>query len=437
MTRGLALLLVPVLIAAAPLSDEQVLQQARVGKETGSLVGWLRRQTLTAAQRARLRSLLPQLGSDDYAKRIAASRGVLEFGPPALPYLRRALNDPDEEIKERVRIAIAALEPKSNPAVNVAVARLLRNRRGAEVLYAVLDSLPDTDGDTEEELLATLAVLAVEEGKVAPVVADALRDAEPGRRAGAALVVGRFGSAEQQASARGMSEDADFLVRLRAGQGLLARRDPAALPLLAALVGTAPAPVALRADDFLAAVARERAPRLLWADDTTTRRRCRAAWDNWVRFFGRTDLARADFELPPGNRSLQAAAAARSLFQALIHNDRERLHHLSGVPFLGPNDTVATKPEEVDTVLGEFARMLGQGDPGRPPAVMVRFFEPGRSPTTTPAMKAFFGRLPGTELRGVRLTWRPPQPSPDVQVLVLIVRISRGGPQVIGLSQPH
>jgi hypothetical protein len=420
-------------LAAPPATDQQVLGDAKVGTDTPALLGWLRRQTTTPAKRASVRSMIRKLGSDDYATREAASRGLLESGPAALAHLRSALNDPDEEIKERVRAAIAALEPKSKPAVTAAAARLLRNRRGAEVLRALIECLADADGEVEDEVLASVAVVGVEDGKVASMLADGQRDKDPGVRAAAALVLGRSGSAEQQATVRAMAEDADSRVRLRAAQGLLVRRDPAALTVLVGLVGDAPASLAVRADELLAAVARNHASRLAWADDAMTRRRCRSAWENWLRFFGRADLTSADVDLPPWNRTLQAAAVSRSMLVALIQNDRDRFNKLAAVPFLGPGDRIAAKVEEAEGMLRQLAATLAQESPVPPPVPSVRFFQPDTLPPSA-AVKALLARVPKTEVRGVRLAWRAPEPARDVHEIIVVVRTISGRPQVIAVN---
>ena len=56
-----------------------------------------------------------------------------------------------------------------------------------------------------------------------------LTDREPARRAAAAVLLGRYGNAEQKAAVRKLLADADPTIRVRAAQGLLAGRDKAAL----------------------------------------------------------------------------------------------------------------------------------------------------------------------------------------------------------------
>jgi len=438
MTRTLPALIAPLLLGvsfavAAPANDDQLLETAKVSRDTPAMLAWVRRHTLTPTQRMRLRALLPKLGSEDYAIRDAASREVVEFGPPALVYLRRALTDPDEEVKERLRAAIADLEPKSQPAVAAAIGRLLRNRPAAEVVPVLLDGLPEMDGEAEDEALATLAVLAVAEGKVMPRVVEALHDPEPARRAAAALVLGRSGTAEQRAAVRKLLTDSDCGVRFRAAQGLLTRRDPAALAPLAALVGDAPTPLALRAEELLAVVAQRRGSRLLWADEPAARRRCRAAWESWVKFCGSRDLASADVDLLPFNRSLQAAAVSRALFLALVQGDQDARKQLTSTPFLGPDEKVSATDAELDPVLTDLNRNLSQEVLVPPPALVVRFCDP-RQPAASPALKEFLGRFPRQELRCVRLSWRFPEKGREVEEIVFIVRTTAGRSRVISAA---
>jgi HEAT repeat protein len=138
------------LTAALPLppapsvsADEKVLREAKVSADGPSLLEYLRRRTLTAAQREKVRGLLPRLGDDDFKVRQQASAGLLALGPAVVPHLRRALDDPDEEVRERLRAALAVLEPAARPAVSAAVVRLLRARAPADAVPVLLAYLPE------------------------------------------------------------------------------------------------------------------------------------------------------------------------------------------------------------------------------------------------------------------------------------------------------
>lgn len=74
-----------------------------------------------------IRSLIADLGSTDFRKRMAAQNRLTELGPTALPSLIRHINDPSPEIAERVQ---AIVQPPSDPEMRVELAvALLATRR--------------------------------------------------------------------------------------------------------------------------------------------------------------------------------------------------------------------------------------------------------------------------------------------------------------------
>jgi HEAT repeat protein len=421
----------PVAPATTASEDEKVLREARVSADGPSLLDYLRRHTLTAAQRDQVRGLLPRLGDDDFKVRQQASAGLLALGPAVAPHLRRALDDPDEEVRERLRAALAVLEPASRPAVSAAVARLVRARALAGAVPVLLTYLPEADNEAvEDEVASTLAVLGVSEGKVAAVVADALKDADPVRRAAAALVLGRSGTREQRAAAQALLADPSPLVRWRAAQGLVAAHDRAALPALAALVGEAPLAVAVRADELLALVAGPRAPRV-FGTDAAGRRRMRAAWETWARLHGPADLGRAAVDLPPFNPALRAAAAGRRLVVALHHDDREVSKDATDVPFLLGEQVLATRGD-LENSLIPFA----QGLRNQAPAALVlwtRFAEAGPR-AVPPAASAFLARFRKGEVRPVEVLWQAPERGVELQDLALVVRLAGDRVRIVALD---
>jgi hypothetical protein len=410
--------------------DEKLLREAKVGTDGPALLDYFRRHTMTAAQRGRLRGLVPRLGDDDFRARQKASADLVVFGPAAVPHLRRALDDPDEEVRERLRAALATLEPRTRPAISAAAARLLRTRAPAGAVPVLLAYLPEADGAVEDEVIATLAVLGAPEGKVLPALADARADAEPTRRAAAAAVLGRWGTPEQRAAVRALLADPRPAVRFRAAQGLLAARDRAALPTLAALVGDAPLPLAFRADELLACVAGRRAPRL-HCGDPAGRRHCRTAWESWLRVSGAADLGRADVDLPPANPSLRAAAAARDFVADLLAGDRDAVREATDVPFLvadeSSNLVQVTARGELDKLLVTFTQNLREQ--GWSAAGLATRFTDGLPNTSGTTLRA---RSRKGEVRAVALLRPAPAPGADLPELVLLVRLTGDRPRVIG-----
>ncbi len=417
---------------AAPTSeDEKVLREAKVSADGPALLEYLRRHTLTAAQRQQVRELLPQLGNDDFPVRQKASGGLLTLGPAVVPHLRRALEDPDEEVRERLRAALAVLEPAAQPAVSAAVVRLLRARAPAGAVGVLLAYLPEADNErVEEEAVLTLAMLGISEGKVAAPVAEALKDTDPVRRSAAALVLGRSGTRAERVLAQWLLADPHPLVRWRAAQGLLAARERAALPALAALAGEAPLPLAVRADELLALVAGPRAPRA-FGTDATGRRRLRAAWETWVRRFGPSDLARAPVDLPPFNPALRAAAAGRRFLSALYHDERETGKEATDVPFLFGEQLLANRGD-LENTLQPFAQGL-RNQASAPPVLWTRFAEAAPR-VVPPAASAFLNRFRKGEVRTVEIRWQIPESGVEWQEVALSVRVAGDRARIVALD---
>jgi hypothetical protein len=166
-------------------------------------------------------------------------------------------------------------------------------------------------------------------------VSGALAEKEPARRAVAALLLGRHGSAEQKAAVRKLLADPDPAVRLRAAQGLLAGREKAAVPVLLALLSEGPPDVARQADDLLSRAAGDTAPAASLGETKEQRAKCRAAWEGWWKANeARLDLAKADVDLQAVNPSALAKQTTRRMMDAwFLKGDVATTKQLSEAPF--------------------------------------------------------------------------------------------------------
>src|SRR5690242_8875287 len=293
MPRLLRLLPAVLLLAALPLvgraqppaptdgaaEDEQLLKDAKVSTDGPGLLEFFRKRTPTEKDRERAAGLVRRLSDDVFAVRQKAAEGLVALGPAALPQLRAALGHPDEEVRQRAAECLQAIDPSPRGALAGAAARRLRAARPAGAVPVLLAYLPSADDEAVvEEVLAALVVLGVHDGKVDPDLTNALQDRAPERRAAAALVLGRSGTAEQRAAVRALLGDADARVRFRAAQGLLAGRERDALPALLALLTEGPRDVAEQADDLLRCAAGDQAPTTPLGAGDVSRRLCRNAW---------------------------------------------------------------------------------------------------------------------------------------------------------------
>src|SRR5438128_2701745 len=90
--------------------DEAILRQAGVATDGPALLAFLKAQTPSADDQARLSAALGQLGHRSYALREKATRDLVAAGRPALAYLRPAVSDTDIEVARRAQRAIDEIE---------------------------------------------------------------------------------------------------------------------------------------------------------------------------------------------------------------------------------------------------------------------------------------------------------------------------------------
>jgi HEAT repeat protein len=441
MPRLLRLLPAVLLLTALPLparaqpsadpaaEDEQLLKDAKLGADGPGLLQFFRKRTPTDRDRDRAAALIRRLGEDDFAVRQKAAEGLVALGPAALPQLRAALSHPDEEVRQRAAECLQAIDPSPPGALAGAAARRLRALRPAGAAAALLAYLPSAeDAAAEDEVLTTLAVVAVHDGQIDPDVAAAVQDRAPERRAAAALVLGRSGTAEHRGAARGLLADADARVRFRAAQGLLAGRDHDALPALVALLTEAPRDVAEQADDLLRCAAGDQAPLTPLGLHDVSRRLCRSAWSGWFKVYGKAvPLASRDVDLLPFNPTLQVRTATRQFLTAVSRGDLALFQKVTDVPFVMGGDQTFTARDQLDRFL------LNLASDGPKGTYLV-----GR----VAGVDAFVARLPADQRMPFLGLRRPENRAAYVlysadgkrQQSAVIVRLAGGRGQVIGVG---
>jgi hypothetical protein len=344
-----------------PSEDEKVLQAAKVATEGPGLLDFFRKRTPTDRDRERVAGLIRLLGEESFAVRQKAADDLVAAGPAALPQLWRALGDRDEEVRQRARECVEAIDPNPRGALAGAAARRVRVTRPAGAVPVLVAYLAGADGpEVEEEVLNALVVLSARDGKVDVDLAAALPDRAPERRAAAALVLGRSGTAEQREKVRPLLNDPEPRVRFRAAQGLIAGHDKTAVPALIALVADGPPDLAGRADDLLACLMPP-SPysfRIPVGETAQERRACRGGWEIAWKSAGKAlDLAHADADLLPFNPALQARTATRQFMGAMQHMNVVAMQKAADVPFVnavGNNQTFTTR-EELNQFCAGFA----------------------------------------------------------------------------------
>jgi hypothetical protein len=263
--------------------DGKTLARAKVRDDGPSLLDFLRQRSLTDERRQQLEQCIRDLGSNKFIVRKRATRKLIAFGTPALPFLRQALTNVDLEVVALAKKCILAIKRGPGPEVPLAAVRQLVRLHPPKTVETLLLYLPFAEDDAiAEEVVQGLYRLSRQAGKIDPALTAALADKVAARRGAAAYVIARVGDAKQQAAVRKLLGDRSLAVRFQAAHGLLTARDKSAIPVLIALLKEAPKPLVWQAEELLGRVAGDRRPRApVGSGEAEARNKARAAWDGW------------------------------------------------------------------------------------------------------------------------------------------------------------
>ncbi|MGH7170247.1 MAG: HEAT repeat domain-containing protein, partial [Gemmataceae bacterium] len=264
--------------------------------DAAMLLAAMAKHTLTADKRRRLQELLPQLGSDDFSVREAASRKLLAFGRLALPRLREAVTDRDLEAARRAKMLIEGIERGPDVRLPLAALRLLAVRKPSGAVEALLAYLPFAEDEVrEEEVRKSLVVLARRDGKLDAALRRGLADAQPKVRAVAAEALIEGGGSEGRAAVRKLLKEDGPSVRLRVALALARAGEREGVSVLIDLMPLLSAEVCGQAEEALHRLAGDTAPQMpegAAADDKKKRRDVWAAW--WKVNAARVDIKRVN-----------------------------------------------------------------------------------------------------------------------------------------------
>jgi hypothetical protein len=177
-------------------AEEETLKKAKLPADSASLLKYLRKQTLSAANQEELKALVRQLGDRSFRVRQKASAALLARGAAALPFLRQALGDADLEIARRAKKCFRQIKQGTGLGVITSTVRLLGLRKPQGAAQVLLDYVPCATNETvANEVQAALWRLASSSGKPDPVLVEALKSKDPERRDAASAALGRDGGA--------------------------------------------------------------------------------------------------------------------------------------------------------------------------------------------------------------------------------------------------
>jgi HEAT repeat protein len=291
---GLALFVSPVQAedANGTAADEQVLKAAKVGTDGANLLEFFRKRTRKEADEERIRKLIQQLGNESYDLREKASRELIESGAAARPHLMKASDDKNPEIARRAGECLEHIDEGPGAALPIAAARMLKLRKPSGAVEALLAYAPWADDENvAEEVRTALAGVALTDGKVDPLIVNALADPSSARRTAAGVALVRCGGDDHRPAVKKLLEDSDLTVRMRVGLALLAQKDKDAVPVLIDLLAKLPRDEIWLIEEMLYRIAQEKAPTIDAGDDE--RKKYRDAWAAWWKTNGdKLDLAK-------------------------------------------------------------------------------------------------------------------------------------------------
>lgn len=320
---------------------ETLLRNENLPTDGPGLLAYLRTQTRTSGDDARLRGWIRDLGDDDFDTREQASKNLLEAGRKAIAYLRPALESRDREVVRRAASCLESITEGPLTPMMPAILRLLGQRRPEGTVAALLAFLPSAEEEAAESaIFDLLRGLGVRDGKLLPEMVSAFDAGSPLIRAVAAHVCGdlRPEAAERHLLGR-LLRDPDLRVRFEAAQAVVRGGERGGIPVLIDLIRTAPPDLAYQADELLGRLAGPTVtiPHLDAALET--RAGAVHAWGRWWEQTAR----QAGWSPPPGlepcyGRVLVVEFDTRSSGGALceIGRDGRPRWRLDGLK--GPND---------------------------------------------------------------------------------------------------
>jgi hypothetical protein len=278
-------------------ADKARLKAAGVPTDGPGLLAFFKKRTLGDKERARIKTLISQLGSDDFDEREKAEEALIEFGPGARRALEGAAKGNKElEVRKRAARCLKVIGKNSATDVLAAALRVLAHHRPAGTVGVLVNYAPSAaDAEVVEEVGRVLARAGMREGKADEALLGALKDKRLAARgvAGAALAHG--GGKKYRPDVYKLLKDKSVSVRRRVALALLEARDKQSVPVLIALLTEAGGETRELIEERLGQVAGEKGPAPGNGAAEGWRER-RTAWEKWWKESGdRVNLAKVEF----------------------------------------------------------------------------------------------------------------------------------------------
>jgi HEAT repeats len=270
------------LVLAAPV-DESALMAARLSTTDKALLNFFHKRTQPPPGRVVIERLARALDSLNATVADNAQGELVSIGAPVVPVLREIANRVDDvRASRRAKEILQLIEGPGAGRLPAEAARLLADRKAPGTAHALLDYLPFADNEVVfEDFISALTVVGFRDGKADPALLAAVKGSRGFSRAAAVRALCNAGGNSAWKIVRPLLTDADPAIRLQAALALADARDSQAIPVLIECLSDAPAPLAAKAEEYLASLAGDWTVHGPSGSDLVSRQLRREVWATW------------------------------------------------------------------------------------------------------------------------------------------------------------
>jgi outer membrane protein assembly factor BamB len=274
--------------------DQKLLREAGLKGEGPDILDYFRKRTSKQPDKKVITDLVSQLGDEDFPTREKAFVSLMGMGAAALAGLKEGENNPDLEVRKRVADLKQRIDTKAEPILQSAAARVLaklKTEGSAGVLMAYLPFA--SDPMVVDEICKTLGAVAINDGKIEPVLIKALTDENPTKRAAAGEALARADAKAELPNVKKLLKDPNVDVRFRVCMAMVGLKDKDILPVMIDLMAELTPNQLWPVEEALLRLAGEKAPQVSLGTDEASRKKTRDAWAKWYADNGNAvDLAK-------------------------------------------------------------------------------------------------------------------------------------------------
>ena len=263
--------------------DLKIIQQAGMKGDGAELLEYFRKRTLTQPNPKEISALVKQLGDDDFATREKAFTSLMTLGAAAVAGLKEGENDADLEVRKRVADLKHRIDVNALPTLHMAAARVVAKLKPAGAADILMGYVPFvSEPNVVDELCKTLGAVAIQDGKVEPVLLKSLGDAVAIKRGAAAEALLRAGAKDEIPNVKKLLTDKDVSVRYRVCMAMMPLQDRDVVPAMVDLMGELSANELWPIEEALLKLAGDKAPNVGLGNDAASKKACRDQWAKWL-----------------------------------------------------------------------------------------------------------------------------------------------------------